>query len=75
MKKLTISVSDEFYFGLQHTVGRRRIGAFLENIVRPYVINEDLTMAYREMANDAAREEEAEEWIEAIVGDCTHEAR
>jgi hypothetical protein len=75
MKKLTISVSDEFYSGLQHRVGRRRIGAFLENIARPYVINDDLTATYRDMANDAAREEEAEEWVEAVAGDCAHEAR
>ncbi len=75
MKKLTISVSDEFYSGLQHKVGRRRIGAFLENLVRPYVVNDDLTAAYRDMANDSTREKEAEEWCESVVGDAAHEAR
>lgn len=75
MKKLTISVSDEFYAGLKHSVGRRRIGNFLENLARPHVMPQDLAEAYRDMANDKAREEEAMEWVEAVTGDAAHETR
>ncbi len=75
MKKLTISVSDEFYAGLQRSVGRRRIGNFLENLARPHVLPHDLTAAYRDMANDKTREDEAIEWAEATTHDAAHEAR
>lgn len=75
MKKLTISVSDEFYASLQRAVGRRRIGNFLENLARPHVMQKDLTAAYGDMANDKAREEEAMEWAEAFAGDAAHETR
>ncbi|TAN58706.1 MAG: addiction module antitoxin [Rhodospirillales bacterium] len=75
MKKLTISVSEEFYAGLQRSVGRRRIGNFLEKIARPHVIPQDLAAAYRDMAADETREEEAMEWAEATTRDLAHEAR
>ncbi|MBI5120252.1 MAG: addiction module antitoxin [Rhodospirillales bacterium] len=75
MKKLTISVSDEFYAGLQRSVGRRRIGNFLENLARPHVMSQDLAAAYRDMANDKDREDEAMEWAEATTHDTAHETR
>lgn len=75
MKKLTISVSDEFYAGLQRSVGRRRIGNFLENLARPHVMSQDLAAAYRDMANDKDREDEAMEWAEATTNDTAHETR
>jgi hypothetical protein len=33
----------------------------------------ELEAGYREMASDAEREREAEEWIEALVGDASSE--
>lgn len=75
MKKLTISVSDEFYAGLQRSVGRRRIGHFLESLARPHVMSQDLAAAYRDMANDKDREDEAMEWAEATIHDTAHETR
>ena len=75
MKKLTISVSDEFYAGLQRSIGGRCIGCFLENLARPHVMPQDLAAAYRDMANDKAREDEATEWAEVATHDAAHEAR
>lgn len=63
-KKLTITLDEQVYEGLHKVVGRRRISKFIETLVRPHVINRDLDAAYREMAQDEAREAEALEWAE-----------
>jgi hypothetical protein len=72
-KKLTITVDEHVYAGLHATIGRRRISQFIEDLVRPHVIGVGLDSAYRAMANDEAREAEAAEWIEGVVGDV-HDA-
>ena len=74
-KKLTITVDEQVYKGLHTVVGRRRISRFIEDLVRPYVVHEDLEAAYREMAEDEARESEALEWAEATVTDVSDETR
>jgi predicted CopG family antitoxin len=74
-KKLTITVDRRVYHGLHTVVGRRRISQFIESLVRPYVIGKDLEIAYRQMAQEEAREAEALEWAEATVGDAANEAR
>jgi predicted CopG family antitoxin len=68
-RKLTIMVSDEVYQGLHRTVGRRRIGKFLEKLARPHVVLQDIEAAYREMASDEEREREAHAWTEGVIGD------
>jgi hypothetical protein len=68
-KKLTITIDEVVYEGLYEVVGPRRISQFIEDLVRPYVTMEDLYAAYREMAEDEAREAEALEWAEATIGD------
>jgi predicted CopG family antitoxin len=74
-KKLTITVDEQVYRGLHRVVGRRRISKFIESLVRPHVMREDLVAAYRDMAEDEARENEALEWAEATVMDVGDEAR
>jgi hypothetical protein len=51
-KKLTITVDELVYDGLYRVVGPRRISQFIEDLVRPHVIDEDLLSAYAEMAAD-----------------------
>ncbi len=68
-KKLTITVDERVYEGLHKVVGRRRISRFIEDLVRPYVLRQDLEAAYRQMGQDEAREAEALEWSEATIGD------
>ena len=68
-RKLTITVSEEVYQGLHRVVGRRRISRFLDELARPHVVPADLNAAYKEMAADEAREREALNWSEALVGD------
>jgi predicted CopG family antitoxin len=73
MKKLTITVDDEVYAGLHNVVGRRRISRFLNDLARPHVTKHDLDAAYREMAADEEREQEAMEWSEGLIGDIADE--
>jgi len=74
-KKLTITIDEEVYRGLHTVVGPRRISRFIEDLVRPHVLDRDLEAAYRQMAEDRAREEEAWEWSEALVGDSADAGR
>lgn len=68
-KKLTISIDEKVYQGLYKTIGEGRISQFIENLVKPHVLHQDLKSAYSEMAMDEKREQEAAEWIEGVVGD------
>ncbi|CAN5719796.1 MAG: addiction module antitoxin [Gemmatimonadetes bacterium] len=74
-KKLTITVDEHVYDGLYRVVGPRRISQFIEDLVRPHVIEEDLLSAYADMAADESREKEAEGWSESLLMDVADEAR
>jgi predicted CopG family antitoxin len=74
-KKLTITIDEQVYEGLHTVIGRGRISRFIEDLVRPHVIHQELEAAYKEMAQDEEREAEALEWAEATVGDVSDEAR
>lgn len=69
-KKLTITLDEAVYEGLRRTVGRRRISQFIEDLVRPHVLN-PLDEGYRAMAEDKTREAEATEWCHALATDLT----
>jgi predicted CopG family antitoxin len=68
-KKMTISLDDAVYEGLYRTIGKRRISQFIENLVRPHVVDTALDEGYKAMAADKARETEAMEWCNSIAGD------
>ena len=74
-RKLTITVDDAVYEGLYRVVGPRRISQFIEELVRPHVVEEDLSAAYAEMAADEAREAEADAWSDALLPDVADETR
>jgi hypothetical protein len=74
-KKLTITLDARVYEGLHAVIGRRRISRFIEVLVRPHVLGKTLDAAYREMARDEAREAEALDWAEAMVGDVAEGAK
>lgn len=73
-KKLTISIDEQVYEGLYEVIGPRRISRFIEDLVRPYVVNTELEAAYEQMAQDEAREAEALDWAEATLGDLSDES-
>jgi predicted CopG family antitoxin len=74
-KKLTITIDEKVYEGLHKVIGPRNISQFIESLVRPHVVSQDLEAAYREMAQDEGREAEALEWSEATIGDVSDEPR
>jgi predicted CopG family antitoxin len=74
-RKLTITVEDAVYRGLHKVVGRRNISRFLDDLARPHVVRERLEEGYRAMAADEAREAEAAECSEGLVGDVADERR
>ena len=74
-KKLTITLAEDVYAGLHRRIGRRKISRFIEDLVRPQLIDDDMESAYQDMAQDDDREREAMEWSEATLGDSFHDAR
>jgi len=74
-RKLTITVDERVYEGLHRVVGQRRISGFIESLVRPHVLDDDMAAAYSAMAQDEARETEALEWADATVLDVADEPR
>lgn len=74
-KKLTITVDEDVYAGLNSVIGRRKISEFIESLVRPHVLHKNLEAGYRDMAADEVREAESLEWAEATVIDVADETR
>jgi hypothetical protein len=74
MRKLTISIDDTVYDGLHAMLGRGKIGKFLEELARPYVVKDRLGEFYARMAADADREADAREWADEFADDPHDEA-
>lgn len=74
-RKLTITVDEKVYAGLRKRIGAGRISHFIEDLVRPHVMDEELETAYAQMARDEKREAEASEWVEATFVDLSDEPR
>jgi predicted CopG family antitoxin len=74
-KKLTISIDEKVYEGLYATIGEGKISQFIESLVKPHVLHQDLALAYQEMASDEEREHEAAAWSEGVIGDLNDAER
>jgi hypothetical protein len=74
-KKMTISLDEAVYDGLYRTIGKRRMSQFIEDLLRPHVLDTALDDGYKAMAADKSREAEAAEWIDALSKDLADEAR
>jgi predicted CopG family antitoxin len=74
-RKMTITLDEAVYEGLYRTVGRRKMSQFIEDLVRPHVVDAALDDGYQARAADKAREAEAMEWCNALVGDMADAAR
>lgn len=72
-KKLTITIDENVYYGLQSVIGKGRISQFIEALVRPHVIPDKLDSEYADMARDEKREQDALEWSESLIGDLDRE--
>lgn len=74
-KKLTVTMDEKVYEAMYRVIGRGSISRFIEDLVRPHVMEQDLEANYREMAKDEEHEKEALEWVEAMVGDIDGQPR
>ena len=66
-KKLTITIEENIYHNLHSVIGRGRISKFIERIIKPHITEDNLRLAYQEMAKDEQREKEAYEWEEGLI--------
>ena len=74
-RKMTITLDEVVYEGLYRTVGRRKMSQFIEDLLRPHVVDTSLDAGYLAMAADKAREADAMEWCNALSKDMANEAR
>lgn len=74
-KRMTITLDEAVYDGLYRTVGKRRMSQFIENLVKPHVLDTALDDGYRAMAADTSREADAQEWANGLIADLADEAR
>jgi metal-responsive CopG/Arc/MetJ family transcriptional regulator len=74
-KRITITLDETVYDGLRRTIGKRGISRFIENLVRPYVLDSALDEGYQAMALDKERETEADEWCNGLAVDLADETR
>jgi len=74
-KRMTITLDEAVYDGLYRTIGKRQISQFIEDLLRPHVMDTALDEGYRAMAADTAREADAQEWSNALAKGMVNEAR
>lgn len=68
-KQMTITLDEDVYEGLYRTVGKRKMSQFIEDLLRPHVMDTSLDKGYRAMAADTAREDAALTWCNALSGE------
>ncbi len=74
-RRMTITLDEAVYDGLYRLIGKRRMSQFIEDLLRPHVMDTALDVGYQAMAADKEREAEAEEWCNALAGDMANETR
>lgn len=72
---MTITLDEAIYDSLHRAIGKRRISQFIEDLVKPHVLDTALDAGYRAMAADAEREVEALQWCNALAQDGVDAAR
>ena len=74
-KKMTITLDEAVYDGLWRTIGKRRMSQFIEDLLRPHVLDTSLDEGYKAMAADQEREADAKQWCNALAKDMADETR
>lgn len=77
-RKLTITVAEEVYEGLHRVVGRGHISDFIEGLVRPHVLSDEIEQSFKDLAAYEAEtglDKEALDWANALIGDVADEPR
>ena len=70
LRKMTISVEDNVYNTLRPIADAQKINEYLTELIRPPLSAAALEAGYKAMAADADHEREAQEWCNALIGDC-----
>jgi hypothetical protein len=73
-KKLTLSIDAEIYEALHKVAGKRKIGRFIENLVRPHIMSLELPKASKHKIQDKYQENETLPWVEATLRDVVKSA-
>ena len=74
-KRVNLYIHDEqLWSAFTHLVGKGNVSRWIENMIRPLVDKADLANAYKTMAQDREREEEAHEWVNGTAGDVGNES-
>ena len=58
-KRMTITLDEAVYDGLYRRIGKRKMSQFIEDLLRPHVLDTALEAGYAAMAADQEREVEA----------------
>lgn len=66
-KRMTILLDEKVVDGLYRTVGKDHVSQFIEDLLRPHVLDASLDDGYRAMAADKEREAEALEWSNGLA--------
>lgn len=74
-KRMSITLDEVVYEGLYRHVGKRRMSQFIEDLVRPYVVDAALDEGYKAMAEDKEREADALAWCNGLAGDMADATR
>lgn len=74
-KRMTITLDEAVYEGLNRTIGKRRMSQFIEDLLRPHVLDTSLDDGYRAMAADEVHEAKAQDWCNSLAKDLADEAR
>ena len=74
-ERVTITLDGAVHDGLHRTVGKRRMSQFIEDLLKPHVLETALDDGHREMAADAEREAEAQDRANGLIADIADEAR
>ena len=74
-KRMSITLDEAVYEGLYRHVGKRRLSQFIEDLVRPYVVDTALDEGYKAMAADKEREADALAWSNGLSGDMADASR
>jgi predicted CopG family antitoxin len=71
---MTITLDEAVYDGLNRIIGKRKMSQFIEDLLRPHVLDSSLDEGYRAMALDEDREKKALNWCNSLAKDMSNEA-
>jgi len=74
-KRMTITLDEAVYDGLNKTIYTHPMSQFIEDLLRPHVMDTSLGDGYRAMATDYDREAHARAWCNALAKDVRDETR